>query len=361
MLFVHSRVAVSVALIVLLVGTGAGTVAAAGSAKPGDTLFPVAVAVENAQIALASSQDKSKLRVRFAEKRIAQITEILDTAAREQSASEESSKAASGEKETPPQEEEPQPTLMMAAKINTAFDATGTLETQDASAEEKTSTEPAVSIEEQASAQEEETLSPDTAARVAAGLQNAVALLADASNDSTNTGDTEAGTSVKTAIDKLNQKLSAAPGVGGHVRLVQDKEGRIGVAVDGATDETAENSVEVQRGRVRTKVQIDARGAFQIESRKDEDTNDTQDDNKESFGESDEQESVATSSGVFSATTTEKLDESFSATTSDSTMEDDKSHGDDSHTEDDSEAGGGINLDGGLYLPHGVRLPPLHD
>lgn len=73
-----SMIPLAIALIVLL-GAG-GTVAASDSARPGDLLFPLDRAVEDARLALASEDDKLDLRIRFADERLREFESVADDA-----------------------------------------------------------------------------------------------------------------------------------------------------------------------------------------------------------------------------------------------------------------------------------------
>lgn len=73
-----SMIPLAIALIVLL-GAG-GTVAASDSARPGDFLFPLDRAVEDARLALASEDDKLDLRIRFADERLREFESVADDA-----------------------------------------------------------------------------------------------------------------------------------------------------------------------------------------------------------------------------------------------------------------------------------------
>jgi hypothetical protein len=64
-------------ILVLLLGAG-GTVAAAGSAKPGDLLFPIDRATEEVRLALASDGQKSALQNQFITERFTELQTILN-------------------------------------------------------------------------------------------------------------------------------------------------------------------------------------------------------------------------------------------------------------------------------------------
>jgi hypothetical protein len=64
--------------LVVLVGAS-GTVAASDSARPGDLLFPIDRAAEEARIAFAANAEaKAELRARFAEERVKEFEEIVE-------------------------------------------------------------------------------------------------------------------------------------------------------------------------------------------------------------------------------------------------------------------------------------------
>lgn len=79
---------------ILILGGSAAT-AYASNAKPGDLLFPVAIAKEKAQILLTGDQKKKEaLRVQFAQKRLAEVRELaslINTEGEHATSSEESS------------------------------------------------------------------------------------------------------------------------------------------------------------------------------------------------------------------------------------------------------------------------------
>ncbi|TSC77636.1 MAG: hypothetical protein G01um101424_259 [Parcubacteria group bacterium Gr01-1014_24] len=62
-------------ILAMALGIG-GTVVAADDARPGDTLFGIDRAVENVRVSLASEENKNELRVRFAEERIKEVSEL---------------------------------------------------------------------------------------------------------------------------------------------------------------------------------------------------------------------------------------------------------------------------------------------
>jgi len=64
-------------VLVFLLGV-TGTVAAAGSAKPGDLLFPIDRATEEVQLALASGTQKEALQNQFIAERFTELQEIVD-------------------------------------------------------------------------------------------------------------------------------------------------------------------------------------------------------------------------------------------------------------------------------------------
>ncbi len=59
----------------VLVGAG-GTVAVADNAHPGNTLFGIDRAVENARLSLSADEKKNELRIRFAEERLEEVKEL---------------------------------------------------------------------------------------------------------------------------------------------------------------------------------------------------------------------------------------------------------------------------------------------
>ncbi len=75
----HNKIIAAI-LGILILGGGAAT-AYASNAKPGDILFPVAIAKEKTQILFAGSTEKKKaLQVRFAQRRLAEVRELASLA-----------------------------------------------------------------------------------------------------------------------------------------------------------------------------------------------------------------------------------------------------------------------------------------
>lgn len=68
-----------IALITLLAG-GGGTIVASQNSLPGEGLFPIKLAAENFQLALAMGDDsKKELSINFAEKRVKEINDLLES------------------------------------------------------------------------------------------------------------------------------------------------------------------------------------------------------------------------------------------------------------------------------------------
>jgi hypothetical protein len=67
-----------VALVLVLLLGATGTVAASGSAKPGDLLFPIDVATEQVRLALASDGQKEALQNQFINERFSELKEIVN-------------------------------------------------------------------------------------------------------------------------------------------------------------------------------------------------------------------------------------------------------------------------------------------
>jgi hypothetical protein len=75
----HLRWAAPVALIIGILMIGSGTVTAASSSLPDETLYPVKLAAESVQIAFTpSALDKAELYARFADRRVAEIIKMAD-------------------------------------------------------------------------------------------------------------------------------------------------------------------------------------------------------------------------------------------------------------------------------------------
>lgn len=66
-----------IALLVAL-GVGGGTVVAADSARPGDTLYGLDQALEKTRLNLAGENNKDKLRVRFAQERLDEVKDLIE-------------------------------------------------------------------------------------------------------------------------------------------------------------------------------------------------------------------------------------------------------------------------------------------
>lgn len=65
------------ALIALLVFGSVGTAAYADSSRPGDTLFPVDLATENARLFFSFGERKDELRLKFAQERVEEVREVV--------------------------------------------------------------------------------------------------------------------------------------------------------------------------------------------------------------------------------------------------------------------------------------------
>ncbi len=76
-IFVFKPMSYLALVLVLLLGAG-GTVAASGSAKPGDLLFPIDRATEEVRLALASDAQKAALQNQFITERFAELQAILN-------------------------------------------------------------------------------------------------------------------------------------------------------------------------------------------------------------------------------------------------------------------------------------------
>jgi hypothetical protein len=73
------RASIAFAVIVAILFGGTGVAFACESAKPGDFLFPVAVLKEKIVISLTPTQNQNEVRLKYAEKRIEQGNDILNT------------------------------------------------------------------------------------------------------------------------------------------------------------------------------------------------------------------------------------------------------------------------------------------
>ena len=78
--FVFSkRAVINIAIAILVIFGGfIATVQAADKAKPGDVLYALDRAVENIQITFASSEDKDKLKIKFAQERASEIQDVVE-------------------------------------------------------------------------------------------------------------------------------------------------------------------------------------------------------------------------------------------------------------------------------------------
>jgi hypothetical protein len=73
------RWATALAIVLVVLMAGGGTVAAAGNSMPDSVLYPVKLATENVQLALATSDlGKAKLCANFADRRVAEIIYMAD-------------------------------------------------------------------------------------------------------------------------------------------------------------------------------------------------------------------------------------------------------------------------------------------
>jgi hypothetical protein len=78
LLFNNFKINMIAAIVSLFIILGGGGVAVASNAsQPGDTLFPVDLAVERLQLNLAGEAKKSELKVRFANERVEEITNVV--------------------------------------------------------------------------------------------------------------------------------------------------------------------------------------------------------------------------------------------------------------------------------------------
>ena len=76
-MFSQSRLALASLLVLILIGSSIVTVVAADSAKPGDILFPIDIAVEKIQLVFSSNKKKDELRIKFAKERVSEVKIIL--------------------------------------------------------------------------------------------------------------------------------------------------------------------------------------------------------------------------------------------------------------------------------------------
>ncbi len=77
--FIHTKAMASLLLILMLIVGGGGTALASDAARPGDLLFPVERALENARLKLATSNDsRNELRTRYTDERLSELREILE-------------------------------------------------------------------------------------------------------------------------------------------------------------------------------------------------------------------------------------------------------------------------------------------
>lgn len=75
--FFTSHAMIPLALIIAVLLSAGGTVAAADAARPGDLLFPVDRAVEDLRLRLSSEGDKDDLRIKFANERLDEFSSIV--------------------------------------------------------------------------------------------------------------------------------------------------------------------------------------------------------------------------------------------------------------------------------------------
>lgn len=90
---------VPILLVAILIFGSVGTVAYANSSRPGDFLFPVDLAAENARIFFAFSSKKNELRIKFSQERLQEVKEILkvETASADNGSNEDNNTAPSTE------------------------------------------------------------------------------------------------------------------------------------------------------------------------------------------------------------------------------------------------------------------------
>jgi hypothetical protein len=200
--FIHSRFMTPLIIgLVLLVGTGT-TVAAADAARPGDLLFPVDRIVENVRLSVGSDDRKNELRLRFAEERVDELSEIID-------------------------EETADDDLAMAEVESTQSVRLASTET-DAAADEDTERRKQ---------------------RIEHGIETAISFLEDALVRAEENGNTQAVESLEQVIVRLNERLEV---------LDERFEVRVREAVraQSADEDDSENRVEV---RIRNQAEIDER------------------------------------------------------------------------------------------------------
>ena len=76
-LLLKPKFMIGIIMAILLVVGGGLTVQAADSAKPGDFLFPLDQAVEKVQLTIAGKEKKQELKLKFAEERVEELSEII--------------------------------------------------------------------------------------------------------------------------------------------------------------------------------------------------------------------------------------------------------------------------------------------
>ena len=83
--YVLKPVAVAMLAITVVFSTAFGTVQAAQASLPGETLYPVKLGIEQAQVSLAFSEErKTELEMSFADVRLHEVVEIIQTEQQEE-------------------------------------------------------------------------------------------------------------------------------------------------------------------------------------------------------------------------------------------------------------------------------------
>jgi len=73
----RQRFALATFLTLAIIATSGATVLAADSAKPGDLLFPIDIAVEKVQLVISFGEKKNELKIKFSEERVEEARAVL--------------------------------------------------------------------------------------------------------------------------------------------------------------------------------------------------------------------------------------------------------------------------------------------
>jgi hypothetical protein len=237
MLFVHSRVAVTVAALLIIVLGGAGTVAAADDSKPGDALYAVDRAAESVRLALTPQSEKASVQLAFADERLTELDEII---------SEETPNRGVRGPSMAAQRAPVAETMALKVAVTEDTSASGAEGEGNASA--------TLMMAAEAPAAQESELSDESVAKISEGIENAIANLEDISVSLEEKGNVQAQESVVVAADRLEERLGELP--------IVDQE-KFRLRLDELRDRGNHgegNSVEEESDDIATTSSVDDRG-----------------------------------------------------------------------------------------------------